>query len=261
MSIPPILLNNTQSSATDSADFTTTFRDPLDLRDAKYEIALISAKIYNSYYNVQTGVNDTFQYYNNSTLRTITYPPGNYTLPQMNTEMHRQMKILGDFTVVSGVDIFSISIEPNYSTLKTRLVVESGSGYYFDLTGATTPRDLWGFNSGTYNSTTEGQSVANLNNNISAWYLNIDCINSSYLNGSASNAIYDVTPRSSPGFQFEIEPNTPLYIPISKQLIHKIRVWITTQDGSTPIYLQNEPTSFLFHIRRAKYEETDLKQK
>src|SRR5688572_8062904 len=82
-----------------SCDFTTTFPDPIILDQKQdYEAASLSLGTYNSIPNI-TDKNNKFVYSvdNGGTWKTITLEKDAYSLPQINSEIQRQMIINGDY--------------------------------------------------------------------------------------------------------------------------------------------------------------------
>ena len=90
------------------------------------------------------GTNNQFKYLNGTVNRTITIPPGAYE-GAINTEIQRQIVILGDYTQNATGNTFSINISGNVSTLKS--VITLVNGYTIDFTIANSLINILGFNS------------------------------------------------------------------------------------------------------------------
>src|SRR6266853_546834 len=109
-----------------------------------YKIALRRFDCYNSIYNV-TASNNLFYYFNGTVNKTITIVPGAYDVGSINTEIQRQMKLLGDVTTVGNQDTFSINLFPNLNTLKS--IITLSNNYTVDFTKLNSLRLLLGFDS------------------------------------------------------------------------------------------------------------------
>ena len=120
------LLNET------SDNFTVDFNPPINLVGS-WEMGLIKANLWYSWYNISAEKNNNLmRYYNGSIYQNIVIPDGQYTITQLSNQIQSIMKTNGDFTVSgSGVDLFDIILEPNFSTLRVKVTVTSG--YTLDL--------------------------------------------------------------------------------------------------------------------------------
>src|SRR6266853_6080305 len=129
-------------------------------KDIDYEIALRRFDCYNSIYNV-TASNNNFYYFNGTVNRTITIVPGAYDVGSINTEIQRQMKLLGDVTTVGNQDTFSINLSPNLNTLKS--IITLANSYTVDFTKVNSLRLLLGFNSIVLNAAyTQSTNIINI---------------------------------------------------------------------------------------------------
>ena len=95
-------------------DFEITFGGGLKLDPKKeYEIALLKASIWYSYYNVSsTYSNNSLRYSadGGSTWNNVVFDNGIYGIGDLNRVLNEKMKANGDYSVVNGVDTFNISI-------------------------------------------------------------------------------------------------------------------------------------------------------
>ncbi len=233
-----------------SHDFTIEYYDPINVKDG-YELALIKSNLWYSYYNVSSALlNNTFQYTNNvAQVRTVTIPNGNYTIIQLNNYIHSIMKLNGDYTVVGGVDTYDINITPNYSTLKTTIALSNG--YSINLTTSQFSLLLgWSMAIYNFNGSQDGQNTANINNGVNSLLIHCDIIRESYQNNIQSDVLYSFVPDQPPGSNLEVYPkNELIYLPIKYEQIYKIRMYITDQ-LNRPIDLNNEPVTYLIHIKK-----------
>src|SRR6266853_1812507 len=152
-------------------------------KDIDYEIALRRFDRYNSIYNV-TASNNNFYYFNGTVNRTITTVPGAYDVGAINTEIQRQMKLLGDVTTVGNQDTFSINLYPNLNTLKS--IITLTNNYTVDFTKPNSLRLLLGFDSiilnAAYNQSTNIINIQVFNNIL----INTVLCNGLYINSKSS---------------------------------------------------------------------------
>ena len=113
MSFQTTLFLDSSSASGVSSNFTVYFKPPIELGVAKtYELALISANIRYSLYNI-TAKNNQFRYRpDGSVWVNLAVPPGTYNIVDINAEIKRLVK-------AKGHDQDNISITPNYNTLKS----------------------------------------------------------------------------------------------------------------------------------------------
>ena len=108
-----------------SSDFTLELHSTLLLdKDVDYKLALISSDIWCSWYNIMTK-NNLFRYHNGTNWGIINVTPDAYNITDLNLEIKRLTKLKGD-------DDDKITIQPNYNTLKSRVII--GSGYKVGFT-------------------------------------------------------------------------------------------------------------------------------
>src|SRR5437016_5755402 len=101
MSNLSIILNSAGQSNT--ADFTTYFPQPIELRGLQYQISLSRLDLSYSWYNITAQLqNNIFKYYNGTTNRVLTLDDGCYSFTSLVQEIQDLMVLLGDYTVVSG---------------------------------------------------------------------------------------------------------------------------------------------------------------
>lgn len=235
------------SSGQPSHDFTISFNPALRL-DGPYELALLKANLWYSWYNVSAAMgNNLFQYDPGTGYKDIVIPDGQYSINQLNDYIHSVMKANGDSTVSgSGVDVFDVSIVPNYSTLKVDLALSGG----YKVTFANTLLYLLlGFNPVEYTASSSGVDVANINNNINTLLIHCDAISSSYENNTSSNVLVSFVPNSGPGTNIEVSPLHLVYLPVVYgQQIDRIRIYLT-DNLNRPVVLNSEPTTYQLILR------------
>lgn len=252
-----LILDSSSLSVSDTGDFNVQYQPPIKLSDSldqeQWELALIKANLWYSWYNISASKgNNTFRYNNGvSWSGTITIPDGQYTIGQINSYLHDVMKANGDYTVVSGVDTFDIEIEPNYSTLRVKLTFTNS--YQLDLSLS----DLYlllGGESTTYSTDGDLPNVANINDGINNLAIHCNIISGlrTYENAKRSDVIYTFVPDSVPGTNIDVNPVNKIYLPINvrNNQIENVNMRITDNSGN-PIDFNGEPVSYLLHARRA----------
>ena len=83
--------------------------------------------------------------------------------------------------------------------------------------------------------------------NISSIFVNVDCINESYINGTSS-PVYSFFPNVGPGYKIIQSPNNLVYLPLNKKGLYSIKTWITDQNSNL-LNLRGENVAIRFHIR------------
>lgn len=206
-----------------------------------YEVALIRFEAYNTIYNI-TASNNLFYYFNGKDNRIITFPPGAYEVKDINNELIRQMKILGD-------SLTAIIISGSTSLVKGIITITGA--YTVDFTQPKTFRSLLGFDSvvlkAGYNLSNNIINIAPIN----TIYINTNICEGSYNNSKQNQAIYSLGSYSVPvGYKIVKEPAPPIYLPVSKSttLIQECRVWITDENKKL-INFNSENITVVLHIR------------
>jgi hypothetical protein len=146
-------------------------------------------------------------------------------------------------------DTVSVVVDPNYSTLKTKITLLNG--YTIDFTTSDFSL-LLGWNKLVYNfvGSQEGQNPANINRDINSLLIRCDIITGSYKNGTLSDTMLSFVPNVPPGSNIEIEPNHLIYLPLNvPSNIYRIRMYVTDNLGRE-VNLNGEPTTYLLHLRR-----------
>ena len=83
---------------------------------------------------------------------------------------------------------------------------------------------------------------------INSILVNIDIISGSYVNGSTQPTIYSLFPDVSPGYKMIENHHSLLYIQITSDAIHSIKIWLTDQNGNE-LNLRGESLAMRFHLR------------
>ena len=235
-----------------SEDFTVKFSTPIRL-NGEWEMALIKANLWYSFYNVSSANNNNIITYVNasSVSHTLTIPSGNYTITQINSILQQFMNTNGDVSVVSGLESYAINILPNTSTLRVDVILTNG--FKLDLSSPSSVAPLLGFQNILITTSQNGTSVANINNGVNVLLIHNDIIDGSYQNASTSDVMFGFVPNVPPGANIEVQPRPQLiYFSLrNSDYIYKMRMWITDQNNNI-IKLNGEPVSYQLHLRPKK---------
>ena len=132
-----VLYLDSNSGRGSSSDFTVELRPPILIdKDVDYKVALVTSDVWYSWYNI-TSKNNLFRYYNGTEWKRVRVPPGAYNITDLNLEIKRILKANGD-------DKGGITIQVNYNTLKSRILIKDGYKVGFAAEGGL--RDILGFN-------------------------------------------------------------------------------------------------------------------
>ena len=226
-------------------DFTV---DNLNLQldvSREYEVALLSASIWYSWYNVCDSQfnNAKWRYSINGGLTWIqhTIPDGLYSVDAINSYFE---KIIS----ADGNNPSNLVLSANYSTLRCVIAL---TGYQIDLQSSQSKlHELLGFNSQVLTSTKEGENPVNITNDINSISIHCSLIdsNSSFLNNEHTDTLFSFVPRSGPSTLLDVRPLHLIYLPMLSKNISSINLRVTNQLNNL-IDLNNEPTSYVLHIR------------
>jgi len=234
-------------------DFSINFNN-LELDNKyNYEVALVRSSIWYSYYNISSDfANNTLRYNNGSVWKNVTFDEGIYSVGDINTFLQNTMKANGDSTVSNGVDVFSITLTPNFTTLKVDVTISNS--YQLDFTTSLL-RELLGFTSIIVSSSQSGANPADITRGINSLVIKNSLVTESYDNGASSDILYSFVPNVSPGSLINIEPVTLIYLPINtNNYIHNIRMTLHDNKGRL-VKLNGEHVFYLLDIRKIKKEE------
>ena len=75
-----------------------------------------------------------------------------------------------------------------------------------------------------------------------------DIITGSRVDGKEKPIIYHFSPNVAPGIKIVIEPQNPIYLPITVDTISQMTIWLRDQE-ERPIDLRGEKIVLNFHVR------------
>jgi hypothetical protein len=244
--------SNLQAGQNKTDDFIVQFTNELFL-PGNWEVALIKSNTWYSWYNISSSKNNnTLRYFNGTLYRpNIIIPNGQYTIEQLNDELHIIMKLNGDYTLFGSTEVYDINFIPNYATGKVR--IEITNNYRLDLQ-LSDLNILLGFDKIEVLSTQEGTKLANINDFINSLFIRTDILDPSvsYNNSFGSDILYTFIPDSIPGTNINVEPNLPIYLPIrtlSNYKVKSIRLYLT-DNINRRVDLNGEPFSVLLHFKQ-----------
>jgi hypothetical protein len=237
-------------SNSNPSDFSVHYNHfPLD-RESDYSLALVSANIWYSWFNISVANgNNTFRYNNGTSWsQTQTIPDGMYSLSHINEYVQGRIAYLGDTSA-------NISIVANYTTLKCDITCQNN--YELDLQASqSTLHNILGYNSQILSSTGNltivfnSENTVNITNDVNSLSLHCSIVGGSYENSQSSDVIYSFSPNVAPGSLIQLHPNQLLYLPvIPKDSIQNIRFRLTDQSGKS-IDLNGEHVNFILHMKK-----------
>lgn len=227
-----------------SHNFIIDYNPPLSLDQKKrYEIGLVSADVWHSWYNIHTN-NNVFAYFNGLVWKKIILTPGAYNITDIDREIKRMIDANGDTAK-------NIMITPNYNTLKCRMVIVGL--YQVDFTVTNSIRSVLGFNSQVLSKagTFSGEKNVNISD-INSLIIGCSIVNDSYVNGSSSDCIFTFSPNVPPGALIAVRPSQILYLPVVQSYtVQQITMRITDQSGNE-VDLNGERVTYYLHLRQSK---------
>lgn len=225
-----------------SENFSTSFNPPLQLDIKKsYEISLISSQIWYSWHNITSTNNLLYYTFDRRVFKRLLVPPGSYNIEDLNDEIKHLLENNGDNKT-------SITITPNYNTLKSRIELKNNCA--IDFRPRNSINEILGFDS-TYligNRIHDSQNIVNITN-INSLLIHCSLIEGSYINGLSSDLLYSVSPNVPPGYLIQVEPKQKVYVPIKNlSQIDSIRFFIKDQDNNF-VDMNNERITYYVHLR------------
>jgi hypothetical protein len=253
------MVANTFILSGNSSDFTTYYPAAILLNPKKkYEAALLSIDLYNSFPNI-TEENNKFKYSADGgiTWKVITLNTGSYELSAINDEIQRLMIINDDYD--KETNTFYINISANISTLKSVIGI-TNEKYKIDFSVTNSIGSTLGFEpiiiQHGYN---ESQEIVNIMK-INSILVNVDFISGSYVKGSQYPVIYSFFPNVSPGRKIIERPNPSLvFYSVNKSNIISMRLWLTDQDNNL-VDVRGETVTVRILIREKANIEYSIKR-
>ena len=232
---------------------------PIILPNLAFEVGMSRINTWYTHYNITAVLlNNTFRYSNDnaSTWVDIVIPDGIYSMENIDTYIHSQLKVNGDTTTDgSGNDVFPITIQPEgavFSTGRSEIVIDSVNftpAFQVDLQSSVPGlQDLLGYDDQILTATAVSENIADINNGVNAWHVHSNLVGQSYTNGVSSDVIYQFTPRVAPGSNVQEEPNNIIYVQVASKIISNVTLKLTDQQNRL-ISLNGENITYQLHIR------------
>jgi hypothetical protein len=215
-------------------------------KNKKYEIGLVSANIWLSYYNISLELGNNGFPYTSSVAPAgtfnIVFPDGHYSLSELQIIVASQLASNGHLTN-------SIQFVPIYAQGKIQLQLTTGFSVDFS---AYTIRNILGFDAGVYSSTTTAQNRAMFlpHNNV---LIHCSMADNHYVGKkSGVNSVYVGQISGIPSVQQTLQPPHVIYHPLKNHLdeIRTFRVWIT--DENLNFIKLNQKMTMVLHVRQQK---------
>lgn len=235
-----------------SDDFTIYYPNGIKL-DGDWNVALVSASVVYSWYNISAEYgNNVFRYYNGTMYQPdVIIPPGQYSIDQLDSFVKSVLKENGDFTLLGMTEIYDINISPNFSTGK--VLIQVTNGYTFDLQ-LSNLHLLLGFDSIEVTVTQYGSNLADITRGVDNLLIHLDIIepSGSYYNALSSDILYTFIPDVLPHSTINVKTPSFLYVPISvtSNVIKRVRLYLT-DDKNRRVNLNGQSFSALLSFVKA----------
>ncbi len=251
MSIP-IFIDSSSFTTQQPEDLTLAI-DPIYLSsESEYLVYLHNASIWYSWRNIKASKgNNIFKYTYDGAPFTITLPDGNYTIEDINNEIHNVIKTNGhSYADDKGVEQYYIEILANYATSKTCIKITNTIDHTVtaDLSSGTLYQ-LLGTEAKVYNATEYGLNEIDISDGVNALNIHCSISSGSYYNGAKTDVIYTIIPNQSPGSLLCINPNPVIKCPVNTHRIQSINIRITDQSNRI-LSLEGEPVTYCIVIER-----------
>ena len=169
-----LVLDSSSLPQFNSDDFTVNFNTGIPL-DGEYEMALLSANLWYSYFNIDAAFNNNiFTYSHNGGVNwtNIVLPNGSYQISDINDYIQIIMRQNGHWD--SANNTYYINLIPNFSTLKLIVQITNAS-YRVDFTTSLL-RNLLGFTSIIVTSTQEGANRVDITRGVNTLVVHCDAV-------------------------------------------------------------------------------------
>ena len=227
-----IVINDTKSK------IKNTFSPPLIGKG--YEVALIGLSTYYSYPNVDE-TNNTIILTGSGVKKIVQLPRGCYELDEINSGVAKLM----NWTEKTA----KVVIGKNKITLRaSQLIKETGWSVTFPKENSL--GSVLGFDSREYVYRKQpyiSEKIVNILS-VNSILVHCDMISGSMVDGVKSPVIFNYSPNVVPGSKIVGDPVKPIYLPVSKDVINELNIWVSDQDNRL-LDLQGEKIVLTFHMR------------
>ena len=227
----------------------TLFLSPLKGRG--YELALVGLSTYYSFPNIDKTNNKIIIESTDGKIadvHTIRLPKGCYELTEINDRITTLM------SWEKGKARVEVKQDP--VTLRSLLYIKE-KRWEVKFTGKDNLGKVLGFTKELYQYQMDekGQAVPHTSENIvnilsvNSMLIHCDVITGSMVDGMMQPVIFHCSPNVAPGNKIVSDPVNPIYLPVSKDIIHELNIWVTDQDNNL-LDLQEEKIVITLHMRQ-----------
>ena len=219
-----ITLNSADQDNT--SDYTTYFANPIELKGLQYQISMTSLNTSYSWYNVSAADgNNIFKYSNGIIDRLLVLDDGVYSFIELVDEIHDMMIILGDYTILNSIPTFNLDFKLDLADAHTSLILSNS--YTVNFTDVLI-RNIFGFNSQVYLTTTLSERRSDITNGSSSIYVHLNIITGSYINGNPTDVVATFSANGQENQEILILPDSTRFLPINnRSQINNIRIYLT----------------------------------
>lgn len=234
---------------TDASDFSFQFNTPIILPDLNYEVCLRYVGTWLTFHNLFAGETNTMTWADGTQTSTITIPPGNYGVSDLNLLLHNDMYANGAYDSSTG--LFGINLQANVNTNKADCIIDNSVlSRTYTIQFSDSVSKLLGFANGITISTNQTSTlVPEVTNGIDTFTVRCDLIRNSYDNGGVSDILYSFQPTAPPSARLTVEPKHLFYSQVNKTIITGMTLKLTDQNNNK-IDLQGEDIVYVLEIRR-----------
>ena len=223
----------------------TKFATPLNGRG--YEIALTGLSTYYSFPNIDDR-NNKIIIASKGEEHMVELPKGCYELFEVNKSISEAM----GWTIEKDAEIV---ITADDVTLRSKLCIRTEKCYVVFPKEHSLGLAL-GFEPGTYHYKKDsfGNAACYISQQIvdilkvNTIMIHADIVSGSLVDGAIRPVIFNVSPNVSPGNKIVVEPVNPIYLPVSRDVINEVNIWLTDQDNEL-LDLQGEKIVVTLHMR------------
>ena len=227
-----IVINDTKSK------IKNTFSPPLIGKG--YEVALIGLSTYYPYPNVDE-TNNTIILTGSGVKKIVQLPRGCYELDEINSGVAKLM----NWTEKTA----KVVIGKNKITLRASLLIKE-TGWSVTFPKENSLGSVLGFDSREYVYRKQpyiSEKIVNILS-VNSILVHCDMISGSMVDGVKSPVIFNYSPNVVPGSKIVGDPVKPIYLPVSKDVINELNIWVSDQDNRL-LDLQGEKIVLTFHMR------------
>ena len=225
----------------------TQFSTPLDGKG--YEIALVGLSTYYSFPNIDETNNQIIIDGADAKVYALELPTGCYELSEINDRIHSLMHWEKEGEVV-------VDVKQDPVTLRSLLYIKK-KGWAVEFMGDKRLSKILGFTKGMYQYQVDekGRVIPHTSEDIvnilsvNSILIHCDVISGSMVDGIMQPVIFHCSPNVAPGNKIVSEPVNPIYLPVSKDVINELNIWVTDQDSKL-LELQEEKIVITFHMRQ-----------